>query len=153
MKGGAWLMEATFLKIYKALIPLNRRIFLRSVFTAIWSRWLICFGTTLSPTPNFTSYMIVMYTKFVFEFGKVWQSVVWPSRRRCAPLRQFRLCVFSNIWGNDAMLQLVQHMILLRTLLCMRTIFVHGLGVVNVLIGQLLRRDPRESAAGYNDGV
>lgn len=94
-----------------------------------------------------------MYTQFVFEVGKVWQSVVWPSRRRCAPLRQFRLCVFSNIWGNDAMLQLVQHMILLRTLLCMRTIFVHGLGVVNVLIGQLLRRDPRESAAGYNDGV
>lgn len=51
-------MGATFLKIYKALIPLNRRLCLRSVFTAIWSRWLICFGTTLSPTPNFTSYMI-----------------------------------------------------------------------------------------------
>lgn len=30
---------------------------------------------------------------------------------------------------------------------------VQGLGVVNVVIGQLLRRDPRKSPAGYNDEV
>lgn len=31
--------------------------------------------------------------------------------------------------------------------------FVHGLRVVNVVIGQLLRRDPRKSLAGYNNEV
>lgn len=85
-----------------------------------------------------------MSSKFVFVVREVWQSVVWLTHRRCAHLPQCRYCVFLDIGGNDATT---------RAALGIAQDLVHGLGVVNVVIGQLLRRDPRKSPAGYNDEV
>lgn len=91
-----------------------------------------------------------MYTKFVSVVREVWQSVVWLTRRSCAYLPQFRYCVFGHRgkWCYiRAALDIAQDIVAYANYL------VQGLGVVNVVIGQLLRRDPRKSPASYNDEV
>lgn len=93
-----------------------------------------------------------MYTQFVFQVGDVWKSVVWLTLRSCASLHQFRYKCFLDI--GEMMLQLVQHLILLRTLLYMQSIlWMDLIGAVNVLIVQLLRRVQRKSPEGYNNEV
>lgn len=92
-----------------------------------------------------------MSSKFVFVVREVWQSVVWLTHRRCAHLPQCRYCVFWTSGGNDATTRAALD--IAQDIVAYANYLVHGLGVVNVVIGQLLRRDPRKSPAGYNDEV
>ncbi|XP_062600086.1 uncharacterized protein LOC134261690 [Saccostrea cucullata] len=58
---------------------------------------------------------------------------------------------FLDIGGNDATTHPAVD--ISKDIVSYANYLVHGLGVVNVVIGQLLRRDPRKSPAGYNDEV
>ncbi|XP_061183620.1 uncharacterized protein LOC133191889 [Saccostrea echinata] len=58
---------------------------------------------------------------------------------------------FLDIGGNDATTRAAH--VIAQDIVSYANYLVHGLGVVNVLIGQLLRRDPRKSPVGYNDEV
>lgn len=60
------------------------------------------------------------------------------------------LC-FLDIGGNDATTRAALD--IAQDIVAYANYLVHGLGVVNVVIGQLLRRDPRKSPASYNDEV
>lgn len=60
------------------------------------------------------------------------------------------LC-FLDIGGNDATTRAALD--IAQDIVAYVNYLVHGLGVVNVVIGKLLRRDPRKSPAGYNDEV
>lgn len=56
---------------------------------------------------------------------------------------------FLDIGGNDATTRAALDFA--QDIVAYANYLVQGLGVVNVVIGQLLRRDPRKSPAGYND--
>lgn len=58
---------------------------------------------------------------------------------------------FLDIGGNDATTRAALD--IAQDIVAYANYLVHGLGVVNVVIGQLLRCDPRKSPAGYNDEV
>lgn len=58
---------------------------------------------------------------------------------------------FFGHWGNNATSRAAHD--IAQDIAVYANYVVHGLGVVNVLIGQLLRRDLRKSPVGYNDGV
>lgn len=60
------------------------------------------------------------------------------------------LC-FLDIGGNDATTRAALD--IAQDIVAYANYLVHGLGVVNVVIGQLLHRDPRKSPVGYNDEV
>lgn len=77
--------------------------------------------------------------------------MVWLTRRSCAHLSQFRYCVFLDIGGNDATTRAALD--IAQDIVAYAPYLVYGLSVVNVVIGQLLRRDPQKSPAGYNDEV
>lgn len=56
-----------------------------------------------------------------------------------------------DIGGNDATTRAALG--IAQDIVAYATYLVYGLSVVNVVIGQLLRRDPQKSPAGYNDEV
>lgn len=72
------------------------------------------------------------------------------SSRLCAFSAVPTLCVLE-IWGNDATTR-PSHVIA-QDIFSFANYLIHGYGVKSVIIGQLLRRDPRKSPIGYNEEV
>lgn len=56
-----------------------------------------------------------------------------------------------DIGGNDATTRAALD--IAQDIVAYANYLVHGLGGINVVIGQLLRRDPPKSPASYNDEV
>lgn len=77
----------------------------------------------------------------------------------CGLVNSPRLCTFPivpslcflEIGGNDATTRPAN--VIAQDIWSYANYLIHGLGVKNVIIGQLLRRDPRKSPLGYNTEV
>lgn len=88
----------------------------------------------------------------LFSKSRRFDSPLSNSLSNCAPLPHFQYCgFFFGHWGNNATSRAAHD--IAQDIAVYANYVVHGLGVVNVLIGQLLRRDLRKSPVGYNDGV
>ncbi|XP_052710867.1 uncharacterized protein LOC128185270, partial [Crassostrea angulata] len=72
------------------------------------------------------------------------------SSRLCAFSAVPTLCVLE-IGGNDATTQPAH--VIAQDIFSFANYLIHGYGVKSVIIGQLLRRDPRKSPIGYNEEV